>query len=503
MRIAELFATRRRRILWIVLVFTPLFLAWHLSQLHDRGLGGDARQFVAAGYHIAHGQGFSEIMDPDTAEPLDAYRPPAYPAFLALMIRAVPSLAHDRFEWFFHPQDFDGLHAPPGMQAIKVAQVLLLLGMSVLAMLMAWELCGSRWAAGLALAATALHPFLTQHVNRFYSELFATGLVTLFAWLFHLCVRRPLGLRDWWRPVAAGLTLGALTLTLAQWWYIGPFCLAYLLFVAWRDPARRRGLVVSALVVGLLMAAVVTPWKLRNQERFGRAFITERGGIALDLRSRYVMMTPEEIAASFFYWSRASVLRQVLTALLDPEQYHNLVREEGYYRAALRRSGELEAAYPRAVADRIQFNEAARRILTHPWNYLRTLPSLTYRGMVDGHWSLCNIPLYCLCLYALWRALRRRDWAGAALLAPFLGLFLFDSLVTHNIGRYNAVGTPLLLAGAMAGGREWWRRRGRLAAAEARLARKRLTGAGADGTEPEKTESKGTGGDQEPETSPR
>jgi predicted membrane protein len=287
---------------------------------------------------------------------------------------------------------------------------------------MAARITGDRRWGYAAFVLTMLHPFLGSYVNRYYSELVASVILAGFSLLFYQAVRlRSIGWFLW-----AGLCLGVLALTRAQWWYCGPACALFAVFVAImrrRERAAFGRLLVGALAMCVVMAAVVTPWKMRNQERFGRSFITERAGIALDLRSRYVMMSDTENLASFLYWTRMSELRdELLPSLIPPAEYRNLVREEGYYAAALRRSGELEAEYPRAQADQIQFREAAERIL-----------------------AVLNLLIWFVCFRVVFGLLRRGQWETLAVYAPLMAMWGFDSLVTHNITRYNSVGSVLLM----------------------------------------------------------
>ncbi len=442
--------SRGALLFWIL--FIPLFFLNQGLRIHDRGLGDDSREYLAAAYHIAHGQGFSIAQNPDTAEPLDAYRAPAYPAFLSLFILADPGLRHDRFDWLFaSPVPMDQAHAPAGIVAVKWVQSGLLLLAALMAMSLARALTGSKGWGYAALILVSLHPFLTKFAHRFYTEMLAAFLVTLFAWLLHRCLTR----RKWTDFILAGLCLGALTLTKAQWLYVGPFCLAWVAFMAWRRPEARGRLLAGGLVLALCAAALITPWKMRNQQLFGRALLTEGGGVALDFRSRYATMSAKETLASFLYWSHASFAEDLLDAWFEPEDWAGLDREEGYYRQAMQRHHDLTVEHGALEADRLQFKEAADRILSHPGRYLMTLPALTYRGMVDGNISLFNLAFYVLFFVGLAALVRRRDWEGVGALWPFLGLFLFNSLVTHNLDRFNGTGTALLLVGAMLGVQAW------------------------------------------------
>jgi hypothetical protein len=436
-----------RRHLVFCMLLALAFCLLHGAKIDDSGVGGDAREFLSTGYHLQRHGAFSMQHSPEPPTNLDAYRPPVYPLFLAAIFEATPGLRADSFGWLFDPAS-SGLkehHGPKILRVVKYAQVLLYLGAAFMAMWMAARITGDRRWGYAAFVLTMLHPFLGSYVNRYYSELVASVILAGFSLLFYQAVRlRSIGWFLW-----AGLCLGVLALTRAQWWYCGPACALFAVFVAImrrRERAAFGRLLVGALAMCVVMAAVVTPWKMRNQERFGRSFITERAGIALDLRSRYVMMSDTENLASFLYWTRMSELRdELLPSLIPPAEYRNLVREEGYYAAALRRSGELEAEYPRAQADQIQFREAAERILAHPWNYLKTLPAITYRGMIDGNLSVLNLLIWFVCFRVVFGLLRRGQWETLAVYAPLMAMWGFDSLVTHNITRYNSVGSVLLM----------------------------------------------------------
>ncbi len=437
---------RTLHILLILLVLVPLFWVYYGTKIHDKGIGGDAKEFIATAYHVERHHAFSMQGTPEPPTKLDAYRPPGYPVFMAAIIASVPNLATDDFSWFFK-RDGNDPYAPPRFKVIKYVQAFLLLLACFMAMYLARELTGKMAFAHAAFIITAIHPFLYRYVNRYYSELFAAFLIVLFTTLFYLCVKH----RRRSLFMLAGLVLGVLTLTKAQWYYIAPVCIAYFALVGFMDRPARRALFIGALIFTLCFTAVVAPWKQRNEAQFGRAFITERAGIALDLRSRYVAMTNNENLASFLYWTRTHRLRDLLPKLMDPADYANLIRETGYYQAALMRSGELEAEYPRAVADKMQFTEAAERILSNPWGYIKTLPALTYRGLVDGNLSIFNIIIHALFWVAAISALKRKRWDHLAIFLPMSMLVAFNSLVTHNISRYNATGTVILVVGLVAG----------------------------------------------------
>lgn len=437
---------RTLHILFIFLVLVPLFWTYYGMKIHDKGIGGDAVEFIATAYNIQHHGAFSMSASPEPPTQLDAYRPPGYPVFLAAIISIVPELASDDFAWFFDRTPGDP-YAPPHFKAIKYVQAFLLMLACFLAHYLVRELTGNRYFAHAAFILTAVHPFLYRYVNRYYSELFAAFLIVLFTTLFYLCVKH----RKRSLFIVAGLVLGVLTLTKAQWYYIALPCVGYFVMLGLMDRSSRRTFFMGALLFTLCFSVVIVPWKQRNEAQFGRAFITERAGIALDLRSRYVTMSNQENLASFLYWTRTSTLRDLLPSLMDPTSYANLDRSIGYYRAALHRSGELEAEHPRAVADKMQFNEAAERILTNPWGYVKTLPAITYRGLIDGNLSVFNLAVHALFWIAALSALRRKRWDHLAIFLPMSMLVAFNSLVTHNISRYNGTGTVLLVVGLVAG----------------------------------------------------
>ena len=443
-------ASRRTALFWVL--FSLAFFLNQGLRINDMGLGNDTKEYLAEAYHIAHGQGFSTVHDPDTAEPLDAYRPPGYAAFLSLFILADPGLRHDRFEWYFDtPVDFEDIHAPAGIVAVKWVQAGLLFLAALLAMSLTRKLTDSKACGYAALVLVSLHPFPTSYAHRLYAEGLAIPLIALFAWLLHRCLAN----RQWRDFILAGLVLGALILTKGEWYYIGPFCLAWIGFTAALRPGQRARLMAGALVIALCAALFVVPWKMRNLHRFGRAMLSERSGVVLDLRSRYAVMSPRQSLAAFVYWSGVAGRDELLESLFEPGDYQALEREKGIYRAVLDHSAELEATHPRIEADRIQFREAAGRILSHPWSYVRTLPVMAWRGMIDGHISVANLVFYLLFAVGAWSLARRKDWENLGALMPFVGQFLFNSLVTHNLPRLNGSGTVLLMVGSAVGACAW------------------------------------------------
>lgn len=452
-----------KRHIFICVVLAFAFCLLHGLKIDDSGVGGDAREFFSIAYNVQHYAAFSKSATPaGPPEVLDAFRPPVYPLFLAGILHIIPELRDGKFAWLFDHAS-TGLkehNGPPALKIIKYVQMLLYLVAAFVAMWLVTHITGDRrWGYG-AFVLTMLHPFLGSYVNRYYSELVASVLLAGFSLLFYQAVRlRSLG---WF--LCAGLCLGVLVLTRAQWWYCGPACALYAVFTGFMRRKERKlpgRLIAGALLMCLVMVLLVTPWKMRNQELFGRSFITERAGIAMDLRSRYVMMSNDENLASFLYWTRMSELRDdLLPKLMEPARYRNLVREEGYYNTALLHRGELDKLYPRAEADEIQFKEAATRIISHPWNYIKTLPAITYRGMIDGNLSVLNLLIWFVCFKVVFGLLRRGEWETLSVYAPLMAMWGFNSLVTHNITRYNSTGSVLLMV-ALAHGL-WLRRQAKL-----------------------------------------
>jgi 4-amino-4-deoxy-L-arabinose transferase-like glycosyltransferase len=209
----------------------------------DVGLFSDMHDYQdRALYILQHGQ-----------LPPDAFRPPAYPLFLAGLYKVF------------------GVH----LLAPRLVQALLGTGVIALTFGLARRVAGQ--GASLAAAAVvALYPAWLLYPVYLMAENLFTFLTLLGIWLWAKA--------RWWTALAAGLVLGVSVMTRA----VGIATLAGLGVAAvWQIArplelkARTNRVTAAALTVLSLMclligaAVALSPWVRRNHDRYGRAIVTD------------------------------------------------------------------------------------------------------------------------------------------------------------------------------------------------------------------------------------
>ena len=351
--------------------------------------GSDAAWYHAAAWSLALGDGLVVHGEPT------AYRPPGYPALLALGYRAfTPDI---RQAWFW------GL----------LATAVLLPAFHVIARRLHGEA-----VARLATLALAIHPALLFMTGQAMSDLpFLAGSALLLAvWLARPAPR-------WTDSVLAGLAIALLTLLRGAGLVLLPVLplIALAGGLGGRRAARCAGLLVLACAAGL------APWVARNQVVLGQATLGTNLGINLYAGNR----PGASGGVDRFDWPAASMAergeaaqdRALRQAALDFVTAHPL---------------EAAAALPRKLLHLFAFEfEAASALLQgHP-------AGSPARLMAFGASQLVHALLLALLLARLlsWRDPGQRprglQWTGWWLAAGVTAL----ALLTHGQDRYRL---PLL-----------------------------------------------------------
>ena len=442
-----------------VALFLAVFCLFYGLTLDHKGVGGgDELGYLRSAYHLVHQGVMSDTPHREDPQPT-ARRAPGYPFFLSLGIRLVPGLANHDFPCVFEfKRGAD--QEPQALVWLKYMQAVLLLATALMVGWLVLEFTGRRIPAYLALWLVGFHPFLMRYANRLYAETFGAFLMTALTVALYLGLKRkrilPL--------VAAGLLLGCLTLTFSQWKLVGmvtvPSVLLYILLT--REKAAR--LLAGVVLMTVIWVSMFSYWEGRNEGLTGRRFLSAGGGAVLQVRSMYDTMPWSAWFSSFAYWSRSPLLKNGLTRFVDKRYWVALDRDdpEGVYRTARKHREEL--AREMSFSDektRVEVNfrlldESLKVIKAHPVRHLLTSIPVAFRSMMNPLFSVLYIAVYVLYLQAVWRALRRRDWLLAVLLASPLALFGFNWLATHGLPRYSEQAAPLLVFGALMG---WLRRK--------------------------------------------
>src|SRR5262249_18553078 len=120
--------------------------------------------------------------------------------------------------------------------------------------------------------------FFSQHADNLFTEIPASALILASSWCAVRFVRR----RTLSRAIGLGVSLGALALTKAVFFYVGVGLVALLLIMDLRASAsplraffRDARLSYAAIVLAFL--ATLAPWVLRNYIEFGKPQIATRG----------------------------------------------------------------------------------------------------------------------------------------------------------------------------------------------------------------------------------
>ncbi len=419
---------------------------------------GDSHQFLEIGYYLSQTGRFAmrhrfpsgvlgsprALLYPNPVPELTAYRPPAFPAFVA----AVVALTGEA-----DGVPVDTFTSQP-LRGVRTALWLLQLASAALAAWLAWLLSGHRLVTLLTFGLAALDPLMARAGHAAATEpLAAFLLVGLSLALAQVFVPRE---DDADRParrvgwiVAAGVAAAVLALTRAAFAWVWLAVLPALVLLARR---RRWGWRHTALLAGafcVVLAAVLVPWVLRNQATFGRAFIAERGGYVVYLRSRFAStLDADQLLAGYGCWSGSPRLRRATETAFGEgicAPYDDR-GPEGLYRLSKEETLLLYQEQGHVATDATLMARGLRDLSQHPVEQLWLTPMAAWRTLqvLPFPWGL----LLMGSLLGLWvQALRRGTslvWLGAAL--PSAYSFVFHAFWTQGLPRFSQPLLPIAWA---------------------------------------------------------
>jgi 4-amino-4-deoxy-L-arabinose transferase-like glycosyltransferase len=228
---------------FVVFVTTRLALVLLLPVTTDIS---DAGWYMHRAFSIASGHGYSEGGYPT------AYWPVGYPGFLAALF------------FIFGNEPLIG----------QVANIVLGAGSLFLVLALARRLFGEEKVAHIAVALLTIYPNHAAYAPFLFNETYFTFLLLLGTYLFIV--------RDgpWW-TLLCGVVFGAATLTKPQVFLVPAF-LVLLRLLAPGAGWPRRGTLMAAIILYAGMAAILTPWAIRNTLTFGEVvLISTNGGATL------------------------------------------------------------------------------------------------------------------------------------------------------------------------------------------------------------------------------
>lgn len=388
-----------------------------------------------------------EIGDESYKPKPTAKREPGYPLFISPAFFLDPILRN------LSEKDFkfeNGELILPSKTPCYLTMTLLLLT-SLLGGWITLHFTGNRILSIVALFGIGLSPAFLVVVRQVLSENLSALLLLGFSFFFYLSVKK----RDVKYFVISGLLLGMLTLTKAifqfAWIFIACFILIHHLL---KGVFPKR---VAAVVILFLISysAIVLPWLGRNYYHFGRAFITERGGGSLIIRSGYNnMMTTEDYIASFIYWIPTRYTEELALRFFGedvinhidvthPESIHSKVRD-----IKIEKMREYKSS---VEADSVMISMAMKEITSHPFRHLLMCIPFAWKDLfveIDDHFfipaSLISLILFMGFFAFTLRSFIKREWEHVAFIFPSLYLFGMHVLLTWCNPRHNKPLIPIL-----------------------------------------------------------
>ena len=439
----------------IIFIYLPIFSINALHHIKPKPLSGGSRQYFFLAYNMLHHGAYSmNIKDSPNLTP-SSYRPPGYSTFLAICLAIIPDFQEitlkdivrqdERGKAIVHSKDNSGF------MKIKYFEAFLHLLISLIAMWLTWKITGKYYAAILVLLWVGFHPKLSSSVNTLHSEILQSFLATLFSLLLYYIVEK----KNIMLFAISGLLLGCLALTRGTWYYFWLPALLIFFYLAWRFPYERKTIITGICLFMTCFVLIVGGWMARNYFHFERAFLSERGGVALDIRMNINMMTWQEYKASFLVWSKSEYLsKTALKKLFKPEEYERIVRTNpnSFYQTARTRRGELNEIYSPQLADKIQLNEAVDKLFHHPFRSIFSTIPITYRGIQKiAHQEAICVLILLLSAFAFIRAALKKNVGAVAVLFPAGIMFMFNCFLTHNLPRFNLPYVPVFLIAALLG----------------------------------------------------
>jgi hypothetical protein len=406
----------------------------------------DASQYVAAAHNLATHGVFSESTAADP--PPGIGREPGYGTALAAVFALAPPFA---------PGAVACLSAPGGCGADRYRSALWLnavfIGLAGLAAFAAATLVSGRPLAGwVAGGYLWLNVEAANDKNYLISDWLAVALAAGLALALAAALRRG-GSGRW---AAAGLALAALVLTKGVFLTLAVLLTGGAVVLAlWRwarGTAGGQRAVAGAVVFALAAGLPIGAWMARNQA-VGGVFTLSSGRTAMVLSAREILndMTAGQTLAAAVFWTRG--FGDGLAAALWPPDVWQPLRYEapgGFYAEGHDRAQRLAHAFEKIdglnpkQADARAADVFKAAILARPLDHALTSAAVFWRGLWIDEFVVLGLPAL---VWALVRALRRRQFWGVALLPGTFSL-VFYPLVSINVPRYQMTALPALAIAA-------------------------------------------------------
>jgi hypothetical protein len=418
----------------------------------------DGHQNLSAAYYLVHNGVLGwNTSDPDNPAPKMTREPLPILALAAIMILNPE---------FKQPYTLAGVTVGPLAKTVKDVNAI----WRFLAAFAVFMLCRELFptptvSAGVAgiclLVSEGLFFAQPPNVNTLFTEIPAAALMLLASW----CAIRFTRAKTGWRATLLGVVLGALALTKAAFLYIGAVFILLLLLLDGKVLRSKSKMelvraVIPYAIAGLVMTMTTMPWLARNFSDFGHPQMADRSETILAFR---LALSEQPLLGQLYAFSPAYL------------KEHFIGPWTGYSDDDLKIGGKLEGLFRaqhkplEMLADKMKAEgftgdtrdwfrtKALNFVLQNPLRYLATIPIYAYKGMwffQDGGYvslintkivSALNLVTVLSFLGVFFGALIARNQVLVAAFGLAGGLFLFNSMFTHAISRFNSPITPFVI----------------------------------------------------------
>jgi hypothetical protein len=411
----------------------------------------DASSYVRMAYHLYHHGIVSEsLSEPPTP---GNRREPGFSAYLAMMMHFSPKLQMVPLAQM--------TEAEGGAVILRKLQIPLLVLLAIGVWILAFVLTGRLTISYLAMGLMGFSQASLFTMNSLFRELFMGVVLLIVALVLVYAIRT--------RKAAVfaglGLALGGLVLTNAVYQYFIIVLVGYVLYLFKRGTFEKKQMLVC---LGLLILGYAIPtgaWMTRNFRQFGRFYITDRAGDVMAIRAEFNKMTADEYWGAFLWWTPDPLCQKKATKVMQEERRWIKLpggNPEGYYAVAKALTNFLEPGEKfenPSQRDKAIQKRAMGELMRHPFRHLATTLPFAWRGMFFEHGYMVSTPftimirstvlislLYFGCLF-FWTiySYRRQQWEVFGIVLLCMYLFGLNSLISHNIPRYNQPILPLLV----------------------------------------------------------
>ena len=277
----------------LVLALCALLTAWCASNIDGSSIKGDATENLKLTYNIFHHGAFS----------LDSFRPNTRPTNFREPLPPVATAIYLKLVMPGGARDFNAWHFGQYTRLIKLGNLVWVFAGQLCIAALAWRLTQRRAAVLLTLGMSFVFYFDNAAViNSLYTELPTSVLMMLSALAMLVAVASQRVVH----ALVAGLMLGLLCLTKSAFLAGAPAALALIgLWLSWRQRHTDFWRPWTRVVLpGLLaLAAVVTPWMVRNQLALGTSELSSgRAGYVMYKRALMNHMPDETYRLAFYLW---------------------------------------------------------------------------------------------------------------------------------------------------------------------------------------------------------